>query len=168
MNATTSSPLFFLKDLGRALRWLRERQTKKQYLVADAAGVTKGMLSAYETGRQKPSLDTLEKLLAALGCDLNDLHNALQVVTERPERICTARRSAPAPSGFSRQPQPEELAERGYFDVASLLGIVEPLPSEQKEALEQILDGCHRLVRHLFRTLDQERIPSAELERNPL
>ena len=73
--------------LGRALRWLRDRQGKRQYQVADAAGITKAMLSAYETGKQKPSLDTLEKILASLECDLNDLHNALQIVNERPEAI---------------------------------------------------------------------------------
>ena len=73
--------------LGRALRWLRDRQGKRQYQVADTAGITKAMLSAYETGKQKPSLDTLEKILAALECDLNDLHNSLQIVNERPEAI---------------------------------------------------------------------------------
>ena len=78
-------PIF--QGLGRALRWLRDRQGKRQYQVADAAGITKAMLSAYETGKQKPSLDTLEKILAALDCDLNDLHNALQIVNERPEAI---------------------------------------------------------------------------------
>ncbi len=76
-----------LTGLGQALRWLRERQARKQYRVADDAGVTKGMLSAYETGRQRPSLETLDKLLDTLGCDLNDLHNALQIVNGRPERM---------------------------------------------------------------------------------
>src|SRR5215831_3340064 len=82
--------------LGRSLRWLRERQAKRQYQVAEAAGITKAMLSAYETGKQKPSLETLEKILAALGCDLNDLHNAVQIVNERPEAI---RRPTGPPTG---------------------------------------------------------------------
>jgi transcriptional regulator with XRE-family HTH domain len=79
------SPL--LIGLGPALRWLRERQGRKQYRVADDAGITKGMLSAYETGRQRPSLETLDKLLETLRADLNDLHNALQIVNGRPERM---------------------------------------------------------------------------------
>src|SRR4051794_12108116 len=45
------------------------------------------MLSAYETGRQRPSLETLEKILDTLGCDLNDLHNAIQIINGRPERM---------------------------------------------------------------------------------
>jgi transcriptional regulator with XRE-family HTH domain len=76
-----------LTGLGQALRWLRERQARKQYQVASAASITKGMLSAYETGRQRPSLETLDKLLETLGCDLNDLHNALQIVNGRPEQM---------------------------------------------------------------------------------
>jgi transcriptional regulator with XRE-family HTH domain len=76
-----------MHGLGQALRWLREKQTRKQYRVAENAGITKGMLSAYETGRQRPSLETLEKILDTLGCDLNDLHNALQIVNGHPERI---------------------------------------------------------------------------------
>src|SRR5882672_990497 len=40
-----------LNGLGQALRWLRERHGRKQYQVADTAGITKGMLSSYETGR---------------------------------------------------------------------------------------------------------------------
>ena len=62
---TVSTPT--LSGLGQALRWLRDRQGKKQYQVAEAAGITKGMLSAYETGRQRPSLETLEKILDTLG-----------------------------------------------------------------------------------------------------
>jgi len=81
-------PIF--DGLGRSLRWLRERQVKRQYQVAAGAGITKAMLSAYETGKQKPSLDTLEKILDALVCDLNDLHNALQIVNGRPERMRNA------------------------------------------------------------------------------
>jgi transcriptional regulator with XRE-family HTH domain len=84
---SSSHSASLLSGLGQALRWLREKQSRKQYRVADTAGITKGMLSAYETGRQRPSLETLDKLLETLGCDLNDLHNALQIVNGRPERI---------------------------------------------------------------------------------
>ncbi len=168
----SSSPLF--DRLGRAVRWLRERQGKKQYLVADTAGVTKGMLSAYETGRQKPSLDTLEKLLTALDCDLHDLHNAIQIVNERPEGI---RRSAFGGLGSlgslgafefypTGVPGPRlEIAEPpgGAYggdplDVGRLLGIDRALEEEERRALEEIVAGCHRLVRHLHRAVE-ERSP---------
>ncbi len=157
MNDRTS-PLF--DRLGRAVRWLREQQGKKQYIVADTAGVTKGMLSAYETGRQKPSLETLEKLLAALDCDLHDLHNAIQIVNERPQGI---RRPSFGSSGsfgaFDPYPQGTpgprlEIAEPAGrsgspLDVGDLLGLEQPLEEEERRALEEIVGGCHRLVRHL-------------------
>lgn len=65
------------ENLGHALRWLRNRKGRRQMDLAAAAGITKAMLSAYETGKQLPTLPTLSKILMALGADLQDLHNAL-------------------------------------------------------------------------------------------
>ena len=138
--------------LGRALRWLRDRQGKRQYQVADAAGITKAMLSAYETGKQKLSLDTLEKILAALECDLNDLHNALQIVNERPEAI---RRSGLQHEGAwpgQRRETPDGLregAEGVSPNVYNILGINRPLPPVEEQALSEMLQGFHKLVRYL-------------------
>jgi transcriptional regulator with XRE-family HTH domain len=136
--------------LGRALRWLRDRQGKRQYQVADAAGITKAMLSAYETGKQKPSLDTLEKILVALECDLNDLHNALQIVNERPEAI---RRSGGQRdtvwSGPRAQDAHRDGGEGGSANVYNILGINRPLPPVEEQALSEMLQGFHKLVRYL-------------------
>ncbi|HET9211621.1 MAG TPA: helix-turn-helix transcriptional regulator [Thermoanaerobaculia bacterium] len=134
--------------LGRALRWLRDRQGKRQYQVADAAGITKAMLSAYETGKQKPSLDTLEKILAALECDLNDLHNALQIVNERPEAI---RRT---PGGRDWQGYPAGSGQEGGGgdsggSVYRVLGLKRQLPALEEQALSEMLEGFHKLVRYL-------------------
>lgn len=135
--------------LGRALRWLRDRQGKRQYQVADAAGITKAMLSAYETGKQKPSLDTLEKILVALECDLNDLHNALQIVNERPEAI---RRSGGQREGVWPGPRADshrDGGEGGSPNVYNILGINRPLPPVEEQALSEMLQGFHKLVRYL-------------------
>jgi transcriptional regulator with XRE-family HTH domain len=64
--------------VGAALRHLREQQELAQYVLADLAGITKAMLSAYETGRQCPSLLTLFKLLAALGLSWQEFGRVLQ------------------------------------------------------------------------------------------
>src|SRR5262249_5165002 len=143
-------PIF--QGLGRALRWLRDRQSKRQYQAADAAGITKAMLSAYETGKQKPSLDTLEKILAALDGDLNDLHNALQIVNERPEAI---RKAGGGKSGawqlYRRDRQEEggdeeEVISSGVI-LYRVLGVDHPLPPEEEQALSEMLEGFHKLVR---------------------
>ncbi|HLX07990.1 MAG TPA: helix-turn-helix transcriptional regulator [Thermoanaerobaculia bacterium] len=137
-------PIF--DGLGRSLRWLRERQVKRQYQVAEGAGITKAMLSAYETGKQKPSLDTLEKILDALVCDLNDLHNALQIVNGRPERM--------RHSGAGRdqwRTASDKAGESGSLppDIYEILGAGEPLPSQEEQAMSEMLGGFHKLLRYM-------------------
>jgi transcriptional regulator with XRE-family HTH domain len=143
------------QGLGRSLRWLRDRQGKRQYQVADAAGITKAMLSAYETGKQKPSLDTLEKILLALECDLNDLHNALQIVNERPEAL---RRGQRENAWFRRDPGEPAFEERGEGagrDLYRILGVSRRLPLLEEEALSQMLEGFQKLLRYFHSTTAQ-------------
>ena len=139
-----------LSGLGQALRWLRDRQGKKQYQVADTAGITKGMLSAYETGRQRPSLETLEKILDTLGCDLNDLHNAIQIINGRPEKM--KRRGEGVEED---QPAPRPESGGGRSEVQRILGRREPLPFEEERAFSEILDGFHRLLRYFHDRMDR-------------
>jgi transcriptional regulator with XRE-family HTH domain len=151
--------------LGQALRWLRERQTRKQYQVADLAGITKGMLSAYETGRQRPSLETLDKLLDTLGCDLNDLHNAIQIVNGRPEAIRKFAGGPDQPYPFRRNgaagaDEVAETPDRGA--LYQVLGRSAALPEPEAHALSQMLDGFHRLIRYwdqALARLDQPHPP---------
>ena len=134
--------------LGKALRWLRDRQNHRQYQVADAAGITKAMLSAYETGKQKPSLDTLEKILTALECDLSDLHNALQIVNDRPDAI---RRSGSLGETWQayRRESKEPAKEGAELNLYRILGLDRPLPPEEERALSEMLEGFHKMVRYL-------------------
>lgn len=62
-----------IHHVGPALRMLREKQERRQGEVASAAGVTQAMLSAFERGRRRPSLGSLDNILAALGAHLFDL-----------------------------------------------------------------------------------------------
>lgn len=80
-----SSPL---SGIGPALRRLRMRRGQRQFETAEAAAITKAMLSAYENGKRRPSLKTLDQILAALEADLGDLHAALTL--ERRERARAA------------------------------------------------------------------------------
>jgi transcriptional regulator with XRE-family HTH domain len=151
-------PIF--DGLDRSLRWLRQRQKKRQYQVAKSAGITKSMLSAYETGKNDPTLKTLEKILAALDCDLVDLHNAVEIVNGR---TATAHRVDPLPRTSWRTahagaiPQPADAdggdAASGPRPSASggHLGAARPpLPEEIDLALTDMLDGCHRLLRQVL------------------
>lgn len=130
--------------LGKALRWLREKQGRRQYELAEAAHVTKAMLSAYETDKQRPALETLERILDALGVDLATLGDALDHVNERPRSGAGGRAGEPPAPGLG-------AAGLGVIDVCRLLG-VPALPPEEEESMRQMLAGFHRFLRYLHRT----------------
>lgn len=139
--------------LGKALRWIRDKQAKKQYQVADTAGVTKAMLSAYETGKQKPSIETLEKILSALQVDLADLFNALQIVNER---VPVARQRDGI---FSGRVGGESAGPR--IDVYEILGVERSLPPAEEEALSEMLSGFYKLLRYFHATLQSRPLAPA-------
>jgi transcriptional regulator with XRE-family HTH domain len=152
-------PIF--DGLGRALRWLRERQLKRQYQVAAGAGITKAMLSAYETGKQNPSLDTLEKILDALVCDLNDLHNALQIVNGRPERM----RNAGAAGDYWRGAAGKAGEGAGSPGLYEILGVDEPLPPQEEQAMSEMLGGFHKLLRYMHGRVPKAAAPAPPASR---
>jgi transcriptional regulator with XRE-family HTH domain len=59
-------------QVGAALRRVRVQRRHQQYRVAEAAGISRGELSAYERGRERPSVATLTAVLTALGCSAEE------------------------------------------------------------------------------------------------
>jgi transcriptional regulator with XRE-family HTH domain len=145
-----------LFGLGKALRWLRAKQDRRQYELAAAAGITKAMLSSYETGKQKPSLDTLEKILDTLGADLADLNDALQIVNERGGAAGTGQRDgSPAWETHRRERRAGALdsSPSAGVDVYGVLGLDHALPAAEEAAFSEMLRGFHRLLRYMHRGL---------------
>ncbi|MEM7048005.1 MAG: helix-turn-helix transcriptional regulator [Acidobacteriota bacterium] len=142
--------------IGQALRRLRVHRGLKQFEAAQAAGITKAMLSAYETAKRRPSLGTLAHLLDALGADLGDLHRAL-VAEQRDQALLSPR---PSPEAlYRRLPAPAlEVAENP--DVYRVLGVQDPLPPAEELALTEMLGGFHKLLRYLH--LEQARRAARE------
>jgi transcriptional regulator with XRE-family HTH domain len=132
--------------LGKALRWLRARQDKRQYQVAEEAGVTKAMLSAYETGKQRPSLETLEKILDGLDATLADLYQALRIVNDPNHPL----RAAALPRALDSSPSSGSLSD---LDLRRLLGIEGDLPEQEELAFREMLGGFHRLLRYFHQRL---------------
>ena len=64
--------------LGPTLRRLRRLRGMSQRDVAQASGITRPMLSGYERGRTLPSVETLDRLLAALGASLAELERFMR------------------------------------------------------------------------------------------
>jgi len=62
------------RKIGRMLKTLREARGLNQVELAKKAKVTTAYVSQLEAGKKKnPSLDVLQKLARALGCDVAEL-----------------------------------------------------------------------------------------------
>lgn len=64
--------------LGPVLRDIRIERGLTQVELAARAGVSKSMLSLYEGGKRRPQLETLERLVDALGVRLGELAMRLE------------------------------------------------------------------------------------------
>jgi len=60
------------RQVGGALRRVRVRRRQRQYRVAEAAGISRRLLTAYEHGKQRPSVAALAALLRVLGCSAEE------------------------------------------------------------------------------------------------
>lgn len=90
-------PDHLITTVGRALRWMREERQLRQFEVAQAAKITRPMLSAYETGKQSPALATLGRILKALDTDLLELAETVRLL-ERSSTNTQQTRSRPTPA----------------------------------------------------------------------
>ncbi|MEM7482087.1 MAG: helix-turn-helix transcriptional regulator [Acidobacteriota bacterium] len=64
-------------DLSQALRDLRKSRGISQKFIAQQAGVSPGAISHIERGESNPTVENLQRILTALGCDWLDLACAL-------------------------------------------------------------------------------------------
>ena len=71
MDATESNQRI-ARQVGGALRRVRVQRRHQQYRVAEAAGISRRELAAYECGRGRPSVATLTAVLTALGCSAEE------------------------------------------------------------------------------------------------
>jgi transcriptional regulator with XRE-family HTH domain len=115
------------EGLPKALRTLCVRDGRPLQDIAFASKISPAMLSSYLTGRESPTLKTLEKLLDGLKLRLEDLAEALNDIQgyerPRPARVAS---SEDLLLGF-----PREEVERVFVDQLRRLGL-EP----KKEARE--------------------------------
>jgi len=100
-------------DAGGAIKRARLRAGLTQHALAARAGTSQATISAYESGRKQPSLETLERVLAASGA-------RLEVVSD---------------SRTTRRPSRREL-ERVGRRLRDVMELAEALPSKHARALE--------------------------------
>lgn len=69
-----------LQFVPEALKLLRQGMGLRQTEVSKRSGLTKAMLSSYETGKTLPNLASLTAFLLAIGKDLSDFQEVLDMV----------------------------------------------------------------------------------------
>lgn len=120
--------------LGPALRLLRSRRHLKQMAVAAKAGITKAMLSSYETGSATPSLQSLTAILGALETDFRELQDALHAV------------ALGGPGGGDSNARHQQQPQRVEGDAAPLPEILVRQLGEMQVLLERIATAIENLA----------------------
>src|SRR5262245_66080811 len=109
-------------NLGRTLGLLRELRGKSQARVAREAGIGKSQLSKYENGKELPKLDSLEKVLNALGVGHFEFFYTLYLVDERAAGLARSdgAQAQTSPPGDGREA--EAAGHRGLAGAAGGAG----------------------------------------------
>jgi transcriptional regulator with XRE-family HTH domain len=141
--------------LGEALKLLRTRRGWPQKQVAAMAGITRGMVSSYEKGKQTPTLVTLEKILKALEADLCDLYCAFEYVTggQRPGHDLSPRfhlGQATAPRAAARKRSNTDAANAKGGEPGDDSKDTPELSAELERALSDAMAGVHQLLRQVL------------------
>lgn len=119
--------------LDRALEILRIQAGLRQIDIARRAEITPAMISEYESGKKRPHVDTLGKILTVLDADVHALANALR--SAQREEIEQERPEATTPGDQNRHRATRALGEMTTaFDTLSraLTDLLLEVPTEAK------------------------------------
>jgi transcriptional regulator with XRE-family HTH domain len=128
-------------NLGKTLSLLRELRGKSQARVAREAGIGKSQLSKYENGKELPKLDSLEKVLKALGVGHFEFFYTLYMVDRRAEDLARGDGAAGGASG-------ELVAEQLYIPPFLRGNALLSQPMDQ--AFSQVFTDLFLLYRSIF------------------
>lgn len=150
----SGAPMPAFEHLAGALRLLRDRRGLTQRQLAEAIASPVKQVSAYETGRQRPRIETLDRILAAVGADAMDLADAMAVL-ERLEtggelgagRAAAGRSEGPSAEAAELSPELRDLAPR--------LPAIENLANDV--LIELLSEAVERQARRLSDQLHTER-----------
>lgn len=126
--------------LGQAIVTLRMERQWTQSELALRAEMTPAMLSTYERGLRMPSLNSLGRILDALGTHPGELERHLDRLNDR------------------ESPPPEELAPGDLQGVDLYRFLDDPtLPPDLAPAFREIVAGFQTVTRQLLRTVRRGR-----------
>lgn len=148
------------EHLAGALRLLRDRRGLTQQQLAQAIESPVKQISAYETGRQRPRIETLDRILAAVGADAMDLAETMSALESGELQL--------PPSGAAgrlrpRPPAPPPAAEPAAELSPELRELAPKLPEIEKLAndvlVELLSEAVERQARRLSDDLRAGRAP---------
>lgn len=118
------------------LKRIRKENGLSQEELAHRLNTTKSYISAYETGKRKPKLDTIKKIAAALGCNVNALISKETIMDIIQE-------------GKTEQAQLEKLSTFYHLSTNEIADLIEQhLLSNPTNDNKEILDLFAKLNLH--------------------
>lgn len=135
-----------LEHLGDALKILRGIRGLSQAALADQSDTAVSLISRYENDLAHPRLDTLVRLLNAMGFSFEDLGRALARADGLYDDLD---KEPPRPQG---QYQPSAFL---------MLPLPQDVEGELSSTLTRVLGGYHNLTQFLTRTLAEQAARSA-------
>lgn len=134
--------------IGKNIRYLRLQKDVTMSRLASLSGITVAKISDYESGKQKPDIDTIKKLSSALGATVGDLlsvrNEKLTYSHEQFRKGCNLSKTT---QEYVRQ-SVEEYIGRFYTVVEILETDVMPaVPAIHSIPLEDDSEDCAKLMR---------------------
>jgi transcriptional regulator with XRE-family HTH domain len=108
-------------NLGKAISLLRLLRGRSQASVAREAGIGNSQLSKYESGKELPRLDSLERVLAALGVGYLELFRALKRIDHTAANLGgESKDEIDSPWTTLLSPEPQAAFERVFTMLVRL------------------------------------------------
>ena len=84
-------------EYGKRIKALREAKKISIYRLSQDSGISQGHISDLENGINQPTIETLKRLLAPLGCSLSEFFNEgeVSVLCEKEKELVASFRTMP-------------------------------------------------------------------------
>ena len=84
-------------EYGKRIKALREAKKISIYRLSQNSGISQGHISDLENGINQPTIETLKRLLAPLGCSLSEFFNEgeVSVLSEKEKELVASFRTMP-------------------------------------------------------------------------
>ena len=84
-------------EYGKRIKALREAKKISIYRLSQDSGISQGHISDLENGINQPTIETLKRILAPLGCSLSEFFNEgeISVLSEKEKELVASFRTMP-------------------------------------------------------------------------